>query len=251
MDDPSQDTEGVEHAVVRHPMQLQRLARPHATSPKGPPMTAPDLVRQILAAIEETEQMATMVPEDRREWRTGELGYEGYVVMDGKGDRVVFSEQLGVDHHIARHDPASVLRRCAADRKLVELHRQSSELGWLCELCGGEGQNIDCTYPCDTLRLVADGYGITPESEASHTVPAETFAADLAEAHAGDTVPAEVIARDLAERAAASAAVHQEEDWFVAQASAPDVASQGRTEAEARANLREAVELYLTSEKDS
>jgi len=64
-------------------------------------------------------------------------------------------------------------------------------------------------------------------------------------------VPAEVVARDLAERAASSAAVHQEEDWFVAQASAPDVASQGRTEAEARANLREAVELYLTSEKDS
>lgn len=42
-----------------------------------------------------------------------------------------------------------------------------------------------------------------------------------------------------------TAAVHQEEDWYVAQCLEVDVASQGQTIAEALGNLAEAVALYL------
>lgn len=42
-----------------------------------------------------------------------------------------------------------------------------------------------------------------------------------------------------------TAAVHQEEDWYVAQCLEVDVASQGETLDAALANLGEAVELYL------
>ena len=42
-----------------------------------------------------------------------------------------------------------------------------------------------------------------------------------------------------------TAALHQEEDWFIAQCLEVDVASQGHTIDEALANLAEAVELYL------
>lgn len=42
-----------------------------------------------------------------------------------------------------------------------------------------------------------------------------------------------------------TAAIHQEEDWYVAQCLEVDVASQGRTIAEAVRNLSEAVEIYL------
>jgi predicted RNase H-like HicB family nuclease len=42
-----------------------------------------------------------------------------------------------------------------------------------------------------------------------------------------------------------TAAVHQEEDWYVAQCLEVDVASQGQSIQEALANLAEAVELYL------
>lgn len=42
-----------------------------------------------------------------------------------------------------------------------------------------------------------------------------------------------------------TAAVHQEEDWYVAQCLEVDVASQGVTIQEALTNLREAVGLYL------
>jgi len=42
-----------------------------------------------------------------------------------------------------------------------------------------------------------------------------------------------------------TAAVHQEEDWYVARCLELDVASQGESLEQALTNLREAVELYL------
>lgn len=42
-----------------------------------------------------------------------------------------------------------------------------------------------------------------------------------------------------------TAAVHQEDEWYVARCLELDVASQGESVGEALANLREAVELYL------
>ncbi|SCF15472.1 type II toxin-antitoxin system HicB family antitoxin [Micromonospora mirobrigensis] len=42
-----------------------------------------------------------------------------------------------------------------------------------------------------------------------------------------------------------TAAVHQEDDWYVARCLELDVASQGETLDEALSNLREAVEVYL------
>jgi len=44
-----------------------------------------------------------------------------------------------------------------------------------------------------------------------------------------------------------TAAVWQEDQWFVAQCLEVDVASQGETEDDALANLREALELYFES----
>ena len=47
-----------------------------------------------------------------------------------------------------------------------------------------------------------------------------------------------------------TAAVHQEEDWYVTQCLEVDIASQGRTVEAAFANLTEAVELYLDEADD-
>ncbi|HBW21561.1 MAG: type II toxin-antitoxin system HicB family antitoxin [Streptosporangiaceae bacterium] len=47
-----------------------------------------------------------------------------------------------------------------------------------------------------------------------------------------------------------TAAVHREEDWYVAQCLEVDVASQGQSIDEALANLAEAVELYLDEVDD-
>ncbi len=47
-----------------------------------------------------------------------------------------------------------------------------------------------------------------------------------------------------------TAALHREEDWYIAQCLEVDVASQGHTIDEALANLAEAVELYLDEVDD-
>ena len=47
-----------------------------------------------------------------------------------------------------------------------------------------------------------------------------------------------------------TAALHQEEDWYIAQCLEVDVASQGHTIDEALANLAGAVELYLEEVDD-
>ena len=47
-----------------------------------------------------------------------------------------------------------------------------------------------------------------------------------------------------------TAAVHQEEDWYVARCLELDVSSQGWSVEEALANLAEAVELYLDEADD-
>jgi predicted RNase H-like HicB family nuclease len=47
-----------------------------------------------------------------------------------------------------------------------------------------------------------------------------------------------------------TAALHREEDWYIAQCLEVDVASQGHTIDEALANLGEAVELYLEEVDD-
>ncbi|GAA2698036.1 MULTISPECIES: type II toxin-antitoxin system HicB family antitoxin [Actinosynnema] len=55
----------------------------------------------------------------------------------------------------------------------------------------------------------------------------------------------------MSEQLTLTAAVHQEEEWHVAQCLEVDVASQGLTVAEALANLAEAVELYLEERPDA
>lgn len=143
-----------------------------------------DLVPQILAAIEATETDARQacgrkpggdawtiaeVPPGR--WGQDEQDTE--VIIDGKPVVRCDYEYGGVlfAEHIARHDPASVLRRCAADRKLLELHAQvpthegSTETG--CKLCLWEyswGCDVQAGI-CDTVSILAEGYGVAPAVE--------------------------------------------------------------------------------------
>ena len=78
---------------------------------------------------------------------------------------VVAFEDIIWKPDVMPYGDAAVLRRCAADRKILDLHPQAEDYRWLCALCREEGQNIDCTYPCDTIRLLAEGYGVPLEQE--------------------------------------------------------------------------------------
>jgi hypothetical protein len=80
--------------------------------------------------------------------------------------------------------PASVLRRCAADRKILELHKPEVyetdewdenhvlvEVEYLyCPRCWAAADypahsNPPAPYPCEHVRLLAEGYGLTDRSE--------------------------------------------------------------------------------------
>lgn len=96
--------------------------------------------------------------------------------IDYQDDAVTADEQ-----HIMDHDPANVLRRCAADRKILERHHLTPRAIWYeaakCEGCGTEGE---MGYPvtenlndCPELLDLADAHGLTPEILATLDRPQE------------------------------------------------------------------------------
>lgn len=68
--------------------------------------------------------------------------------------------------------PARVLAECAAKRRIVALHSETSEMrdygNWephLCRSCGGQGYNDfdGIAYPCDTIKALASVYADHPD----------------------------------------------------------------------------------------
>ncbi|MET8766347.1 DUF6221 family protein [Streptomyces sp. NPDC004658] len=82
-------------------------------------------------------------------WKWGTLGYVATVERDE--DRA----------HIARHDPARVLREVEAKRQILAAHALN---GWVCSTCDNE--EVDQDYPCLTLRLLALPYVDHPDYRA-------------------------------------------------------------------------------------
>jgi hypothetical protein len=123
----------------------------------------------VLAAITETERKALAVPEEKRSWVPQHAKLSGSAVMDDDGwllTKPVFSSMV---EHIARNDPAAVLRRCEADRKLL------ARGGPFCSCYEygpptnpNTGQSIPHHYDCssyETASLLAGVYGISVEEE--------------------------------------------------------------------------------------
>jgi hypothetical protein len=140
-----------------------------------------DLTAQLLAAIEETERIASAATKGPWEYHSSQ-----YRVVNGDGLGVVSQRDYalpvldGDGRHIAHHDPQAVTRRCAADRKIVELHsgaHSCRELStgtypadWPPSASygspGAEWRHGNDEYfegSCPTLRLLAEAYGITTE----------------------------------------------------------------------------------------
>jgi hypothetical protein len=82
-----------------------------------------------------------------------------------------YNGHLNADH-IALHNPAAVLRRCAADRKILDIHAPAGG-NWepyACLGCGDDseyGALVEHTNDCETLLALAEGYGLTEEQRAA------------------------------------------------------------------------------------
>lgn len=63
---------------------------------------------------------------------------------------------------------ATVLRRCTADRKILDTHKPYGGRGYSGHACTGCGElsedwAVGHTNDCPTLLALAEGYGLTPE----------------------------------------------------------------------------------------
>lgn len=93
-------------------------------------------------------------------WQYGQMGYVGTIEHDY--DRV----------HIARHDPARVLRGVEAKRRIANLHHTETHLrfhgepqyGYLywCDICHVPGDQPGRNW-CETLRLLASEFSDHPD----------------------------------------------------------------------------------------
>jgi hypothetical protein len=89
------------------------------------------------------------------------------------GDQPVALVQTGRNEHllIALHDPASVLRRCEADRRVLARHRLDPDAYWAeaaaCHGCGTEGEmgypRTENLNDCPELLDLGYAYGLTDE----------------------------------------------------------------------------------------
>jgi hypothetical protein len=90
------------------------------------------------------------------------LAVDDIVVADGFA---LSGRQLrATTEHIARHDPARVLREVEAKRRLLDLHEPGTQEyvdGDVCMVCTLQGDGP--YYPCDTLRLLALPYADHPD----------------------------------------------------------------------------------------
>ncbi|MFE1515803.1 DUF6221 family protein [[Kitasatospora] papulosa] len=89
----------------------------------------------------------------------------GDTIADGVtyGDMHESMKQQASDH-IALNDPASVLRRCAADRKLIAEHGPFSDTDLSCKGGGLDSHEEMVTgyyEDCPVLCALAEGYGRT------------------------------------------------------------------------------------------
>jgi hypothetical protein len=159
-----------------------------------------DLVARLTERLDETERIARAAtpgpwrynpakqwhaPADLAARRNG----EEYVAAGSPDNPVCVAVTGAADNllsmadarFIALHDPAAVLRVVAAHRKILDLHASSEyriNYGGIprtvlqCEHCASlchSGSGLSCDspdapYPCETVQIVAEAYGVEEQA---------------------------------------------------------------------------------------
>ena len=92
------------------------------------------------------------------------VSYDRYVTMDHEGCLPAVDEDDGP--HIARHDPARVLREIAAKRELLELHYDGNpgpgDIHY-CGTCHDYYKHDAEDWPCETVRVLASTFSDHPD----------------------------------------------------------------------------------------
>ncbi|MFF7631514.1 DUF6221 family protein [Streptomyces cyaneofuscatus] len=123
-----------------------------------------DVLAYLDAAIARVETAARAVDYDTIE--TGDYLWGTKYLVLRRDDEAKAAPEMDAElaDHIALHDPQSVLRRCAADRKLIAEHGPFSATDLSCKGCGLNGHEEMVTgyyEDCPVLCAIAEGYGRT------------------------------------------------------------------------------------------
>jgi hypothetical protein len=100
---------------------------------------------------------------DLHGWITQQIDTIERELRDGK---TVLDEHGRYHHTEIVNDPV-LLRRCAADRKILAIHEP---VGGACDGCGfdrDDGYFVDDINDCPTLLALAEGYGLTNTQRAT------------------------------------------------------------------------------------
>jgi len=129
-----------------------------------------DLVQFLRARLDEDEQ-AIEAPETWTEF--DETQGTRRVDVDHSFERVTACTRAWRGVHIARHDPARVLREVEAKRQVLKLHErvtlragggaQYFDTTTVCRSCEPSYQFPELSWPCATLRLFALPYADHPD----------------------------------------------------------------------------------------
>ena len=129
-----------------------------------------DILAWLDSAITRRESAASVASPGP--WVQGGIGDYGWTVRTGIRSVETEDSEIGQAdaRHIALNSPSAVLRRCAADRKLLELHRPQQDGSGFpdsvqCRTCSedslGDGYQYLVYAPCLTIVALAEGYGWT------------------------------------------------------------------------------------------
>lgn len=111
-----------------------------------------DLVQLLREAIDETERIARAA--------VGDSVFDGTGIVTGPRWSVAMLSTSA--WHIAHHDPAAVLRRCAADRKILDMWKPDPVDDLVAEFDGFRSCSDSCPPQIGAyiLAALAEGYGI-------------------------------------------------------------------------------------------
>lgn len=131
-----------------------------------------DLHGWIVQQIDEAQRIAEAARGHGEGRWHHDTSYPNGYVYDGGVQPVVYDESTPSPEeaeHIAAHDPATVLRRCEADRRILARHRLDPDVHYepACKGCGTYGDmelpETDNLNECPELLDLGYAHGLTPE----------------------------------------------------------------------------------------
>ncbi|MFF7329660.1 DUF6221 family protein [Streptomyces sp. NPDC008150] len=152
-----------------------------------------DLHTWITRQVDAAERVARDHEQPSPRWYYDALVHE---IRDHDNDgTVALVHRGGTAQHMIRNDPAAVLRRCEADRRILTRHRvdpgaAATARAAACAGCGVEWVQDNCNpitdniNDCPELLDLAHAHGITPEILASLDRPQPDEPKSLAERYA-------------------------------------------------------------------